>query len=354
MKPIRFTAAAMLALSAAACATPTTVGPSVTSAAVADETQRQVAYVFKARMAEQERVARVAARLMAANVDVCPAKAWRAGLHVSALGRLDARLRPGAQEALGVADAAQLIYVEPGSPAEAADLHAGDVLLQVKGTLIPVGPKAQSLARQMLTKASKTHEPFTVEVSHEGTARFVELHPREVCDYPARVADSDEVNAHADGREIFISRGMLKLAGSDEELAVVIAHEMAHDTEGHIAAKQRNAAAGMVGGAALDILAAAAGVNTQGAFTRAAGQAGAGYASPAFEAEADYVGLYYMARAGYDIGHAEDFWRKMAVGYLDAMDAGPKNAHTNWQSHRIKLATMAAYQTGDAELTYSR
>lgn len=42
------------------------------------------------------------------------------------------------------------------------------------------------------------------------------------------------------------------------------------------------------------------------------------------------------------------FWRKMAIGYLDAMDAGPRNAETNWQSHRIKLATLAAYQTGEA------
>lgn len=46
----------------------------------------------------------------------------------------------------------------------------------------------------------------------------------------------------------------------------------------------------------------------------------------------------------------DGFWRKMAVGYLDAMDAGPRNAETNWQSHRIKLATMAAYQTGDTKL----
>lgn len=44
------------------------------------------------------------------------------------------------------------------------------------------------------------------------------------------------------------------------------------------------------------------------------------------------------------------FWRRMAVGYLDAMDAGPRNAQTNWQSHRIKLATMAAFQTGDAKI----
>jgi hypothetical protein len=46
----------------------------------------------------------------------------------------------------------------------------------------------------------------------------------------------------------------------------------------------------------------------------------------------------------------DGFWRKMAKGYLDAMDGKPKNFHTNWQSHRIKLATMAAFQTGDAKL----
>ncbi|WP_269714754.1 alginate lyase family protein [Caulobacter sp. NIBR2454] len=46
----------------------------------------------------------------------------------------------------------------------------------------------------------------------------------------------------------------------------------------------------------------------------------------------------------------DGFWRRMAVGYLDAMDAGPRNANTNWQSHRIKLATMSAFLTGDTAL----
>ncbi len=44
------------------------------------------------------------------------------------------------------------------------------------------------------------------------------------------------------------------------------------------------------------------------------------------------------------------FWRKMAVGYLDAMEAGTKNPQTNWQSHRVKLAAMTAFQTGDAKI----
>ncbi len=46
----------------------------------------------------------------------------------------------------------------------------------------------------------------------------------------------------------------------------------------------------------------------------------------------------------------DGFWRRMARGYLNAISGTPKNAHTNWQSHRIKLATLAAYQTGDRRL----
>lgn len=54
------------------------------------------------------------------------------------------------------------------------------------------------------------------------------------------------------------------------------------------------------------------------------------------------------------------FWRGMAEGYLRAMEVGPKNSNTNWQSHRIKLATLAAFQSGDevmirrAHLAYRR
>ena len=46
----------------------------------------------------------------------------------------------------------------------------------------------------------------------------------------------------------------------------------------------------------------------------------------------------------------DDFWRALAVGYLDAMDGAPINAETNWQSHRIKLATLAAYRIGEPTL----
>lgn len=46
----------------------------------------------------------------------------------------------------------------------------------------------------------------------------------------------------------------------------------------------------------------------------------------------------------------ERFWRRMAEGYLTAMDGKAKKQANNWQSHRIKLATLAAFQLGDPAL----
>ncbi len=46
----------------------------------------------------------------------------------------------------------------------------------------------------------------------------------------------------------------------------------------------------------------------------------------------------------------DGFWRRMAEGYLDAMDRPRDKPHTNWQSHRVKLATMAAFAVGDPRL----
>ena len=63
----------------------------------------------------------------------------------------------------------------------------------------------------------------------------------------------------------------------------------------------------------LDIAAAAAGVNTQGGFTRLGAQAGAGTYSVEYEREADYVGLYLLANAGFDETKAPILWRRMAI-----------------------------------------
>ncbi|MET0179083.1 MAG: alginate lyase family protein, partial [Novosphingobium sp.] len=50
----------------------------------------------------------------------------------------------------------------------------------------------------------------------------------------------------------------------------------------------------------------------------------------------------------------DDLLRRLATGYLDRMESGkvvpPQTLTNNWQSHRVKLATLAAFQLGDPAL----
>lgn len=63
----------------------------------------------------------------------------------------------------------------------------------------------------------------------------------------------------------------------------------------------------------IDVAFAAGGINTKGDFSDAGARAGALAHSPEFESEADYVGLYFAVRAGYDVEKSEEFWRRRAV-----------------------------------------
>jgi len=59
-----------------------------------------------------------------------------------------------------------------------------------------------------------------------------------------------------------------------------------------------------------------------------------------FESEADYVGLYYTARAGYDIHNVPDLWRRMAVENPGAITMG--NTHPSTSQRFVALEAAAA------------
>ncbi len=105
---------------------------------------------------------------------------------------------------------------------------------------------------------------------------------------------------------------MLRFAETDEEVALVLGHELAHNTRGHIASRQGNALIGAIFGAVLTGL---TGVDV----TNLGSQIGAGAFSQDFEAEADYVGVYHTARAGFDIANAASFWRRMGLSHPQAI-----------------------------------
>lgn len=133
------------------------------------------------------------------------------------------------------------------------------------------------------------------------------------CRFTFVLADKGPVNAWADGSTVTVTPAMVAFTGSDEELAMVLAHEYAHNTLQHPQAMATNTAAGGIAGALVDAIASSRGYDTGNTFSQAGAEYGAYRYSVDFEKEADYVGLYILANAGYDYSKTPEMWRRMTA-----------------------------------------
>lgn len=138
--------------------------------------------------------------------------------------------------------------------------------------------------------------------------------------------ESEEPNAFAlPGGKVGVYTGILPIAKDEAGLATIIGHEVAHAAARHSAERMSQAIAAQAGGQVLGI--ASAGLDPKvGALLQLAYPAAAQLGvllpySRKQEAEADQLGLIYMARAGYNPEEAIEFWRRFAQ-YKDEHGAG--------------------------------
>jgi len=123
------------------------------------------------------------------------------------------------------------------------------------------------------------------------------------------VFDSDDINAFcAPGGKIGVYTGIIqKLRLSDDELAAVMGHEIAHALREH---SREQASQKTISSLITSTIAAAAGV--PGELMDAGSQMLVHLPnSRAMELESDVSGLELMARAGYDPRNASSIWKKM-------------------------------------------
>lgn len=120
-------------------------------------------------------------------------------------------------------------------------------------------------------------------------------------DYEFFVVREDDINAFAvPGGKLFANAGLISRVENEDALAGVIGHEIAHSAGHHIVRQQeKGAAAGYASilGLLLAIVNPALAIGAL-----AAGQAAQLKYQRDFEREADYVGIEYSRKAGYDPG----------------------------------------------------
>lgn len=129
--------------------------------------------------------------------------------------------------------------------------------------------------------------------------------------FTIKVIDSDEVNAFAlPGGFFYVNSGLILAADEEAELAGVMAHEIAHVAAHHYARQMTRAQWARLGTIPLIFVGGGVGYAVYEA---------AGFGIPLtfmkfqrnFEAEADYLGLQYMYKTGYDPQAFVTFFEKI-------------------------------------------
>jgi predicted Zn-dependent protease len=154
---------------------------------------------------------------------------------------------------------------------------------------------------------------------------------------------SDELNAFCmPGGKIVVYEGLLPLTATDDELGVVLGHEVAHAVAKHSNERMSQELVAQYGASILD-----AALSHKSDQVRQIGNTVFGLGaqlgvmlpySRKHELEADYMGLVFMTMAGYDPNKAVSFWQKMSAA------SGNANASDLLSTHPSDATRIAAIQ----------
>jgi len=168
----------------------------------------------------------------------------------------------------------------------------------------------KQLAQEVERQAKIIDDPIIAEYVNRVGQNLVRNSDAKV-PFTIKVLDSEEVNAFAlPGGFFFVYSGLLLKADTEAEMAGVMAHEIAHVAARH---GTRQATRGEI------INIASIPLIFMGGWTGYAIRQGAGLAIPmgflqftkAFEKEADFLGLQYLYKSGYDPTAFVDFFEKI-------------------------------------------
>lgn len=276
---------------------------------------------FEALRGADIRLQRIGERLATANVALCDRRQPALGIALH-----------GPDQYLGDAKAAAIVHFAfssplgiagtvPGGAADKAGLQADDSIVSIAArgvdTLTP-GPDdtaatARLAAFDRFVATLPDATPLSIEVRRAGAVMAREVTPRPACRARFEQRDADDADVSADGVLVQISSRLLGEL-DDEGVAVLLAHELAHNVLSH---RRRLDQAGVRRG-----LLAGFGRNV-GLFRQT-------------EVEADVLAVHLLARAGYDPELGARFWQSFGPRYAGGLRL---RTHPAW---RDRVATMTA------------
>jgi len=231
------------------------------------------------------RLATVAERLLRANRELCRDHMPLTGMILHSRDQYSSRV---AGEAFANGPVAVSALV-PGSPASAL-LEAGDGIAAIgdrrTADLVVEGEAPLRDSAFAALADQPEGAPLELAIVRSGSELTVTIDPAAGCRALVEIRSVSGLNARSDGRVIQVNYGLAE-AASDDELAVIFAHELGHLVLEH---RRRLSSAGV----------------EKGFF----GEFGRNQRlNRQVEVEADRIAAHLLANAGYDPAIAPAFWR---------------------------------------------
>jgi hypothetical protein len=238
---------------------------------------------------------------------------------------------PQSQGGEGAGHRTSVAYVHPRLPAASAGLLSGDQLMRVNEKSV-TEYRTEEIAQLLVRMTLARIQPLQLEVARAGNRYILNMWAVPACRFTLQLVESDQINGITDGRRIGVTTGAMRFVRSEDELAWVLAHEIAHNVLSHAQdARLRS----MLNA----FLAATVGVSAT---------TSASVPQRSLEAQADYIGSYVMARAGYDLQAIKQLWRRMEG--VSSRPLSPEMAMT----HPTTAERLAAFEATLKEIDEKR
>jgi len=243
-----------------------------------------------------QRVETIGYRLAHSAGTLCPEQVWLSGIAIQDLSAYGSASQPDARRAFGLGLDPIISAVARDSPAERSGLRIGDKLVAIDGETAPAAPRSSGTYQRIaaveeILDRQGADGALDLDIRRAGMSYRLHIALERGCASHFQVRPSDAIDAGADGHYVEITSAYVERPESDDGLAILLAHELAHNILHH---RERLNAAGVHRGLLQEF-------GRSARLTRAT------------EIEADRLSLHLVDRAGFSLDAAirfrETLWR---------------------------------------------